>query len=41
MLPQQTGIIMVCGHYKVKPIVSLNEYFFYADSITPLSSQIK
>jgi hypothetical protein len=39
MLPQQTGIIRVCGHYKVKPIVSLNEYFFYADSITRLSSQ--
>jgi hypothetical protein len=38
MLPKQTGLIRVCGHYKVKPIVSLNEFFFYADSITPLPS---
>ncbi|MDR3576972.1 MAG: hypothetical protein P4L50_24165 [Anaerolineaceae bacterium] len=41
MLPKQPGLIMACGHYKVKPIVSLNEYFFYADSLTLVPSQIK
>ena len=41
MLPQQTGIVKVCGHYKVKPIHLVNDYFFYADSITPVASQTK